>query len=175
METNKLPAGIVELVKRFSQIPEVEGILLAGSRATNTHDSESDYDIYVYHNQVISVSMRRKIFVNLFDSIEVNNQFWETEDDGYLRGSHIPVDIIYRDMSFIIQNLHSKLEQFQADVGYTTCIWANFISSVILFEKNGIISSLQNKYRIPYPPELKTNIIKKNYPLLKLQIPAYYY
>lgn len=175
MKINELPNAVANFVRGFTQIPEAEGILLAGSRATNTYDSESDYDIYVYSNETIPVEARRGIFKDLFDYIEVNNQFWETEDDGYLRDGHIPVEIIYRDINFIVQNLQNKLERFQADVGYTTCIWANFIGSEILFDKNGMLRSLQNSYRIPYPPELKLNIIRKNYPLLKSQMPAYYH
>jgi hypothetical protein len=126
-------------------------------------------------NEVISVEARRNVFEDLFDYIEVNNQFWETEDDGYLREGHIPVEIIYRDINFVARNLQSKLEQFQADVGYTTCIWANFIGSQILFDRNGVLRSLQNTYQISYPPALKMNIIRKNYPLLTGQIPAYYH
>lgn len=175
MKTNPIPKGFIELVKRYSRLSEVQGILLAGSRVTNTSDSESDYDLYIYLNKDISIGERKAITTDLFDDIEVNNQFWETEDDGYLREGHIPVDIVYRDLDFLIGNLRSKLEFFQADVGYTTCIWANFISSEILFERNGIMSSLQSRYKIPYPRELKMNIIRKNYPLLKQQLPAYYY
>lgn len=174
METT-LPAPVDELVERFSQIPEVDGVLLAGSRVNDTCDFESDYDLYVYQNKAVDSATRRKIFADLFDYVEVNNEFWETEDDGYLQDGHIPVEIIYRDLNFVAGNLYSKLEQFQADVGYTTCTWANFISSKILFDRNGSIGLLQNKYRIPYPPELKKNIIKKNYPLLKQQLPAYYH
>lgn len=82
--------------------------------------------ISIYLNKDISIGERKAITIDLFDYIEVNNQFWETEDDGYLREGHIPVDIVYRDLDFLIGNLRNKLEFFQADVGYTTCIWAIF-------------------------------------------------
>jgi predicted nucleotidyltransferase len=47
LKINEFTNGVANLISGFSQIPEVEGILLAGSRTTNTYDLESDYDIYV--------------------------------------------------------------------------------------------------------------------------------
>ncbi|MBU3110221.1 nucleotidyltransferase domain-containing protein [Clostridium lacusfryxellense] len=166
---------VIQLVKEFSKLEEVDGILLSGSHATKTNDKDSDYDIYIYSSKEIPIEKRKVITDKYCNYMELNNTFWECEDDGVLKEGNIPVEIIYRDLDWIDGLLNRTLVKCEADIGYTTCFWGNFINSIILYDKNGDSSRLQNKYKIGYPHELKQNIIKKNYPLLKLQIPSYYY
>lgn len=164
-----------DMLNDFSKLEEVEGILLAGSHATKTNDKDSDYDIYTYVSKEISIE-KRKIITDKFCSyMELNNTFWETEDDGVLKEDNIPIEIIYRDLDFFDTVLNRTLIKCEADIGYTTCFWANLINSIILYDKNGKLNNLQEKYKVAYPYELKKNIITKNYPLLKLQMPAYYH
>lgn len=170
----KLNESVVNLTKEFEELEEVEGILLAGSQASGTNDSNSDYDLYVYTSREIGVCRRRIICNKYFKYIELNNKFWETEDDGVLK-NNIPVEIIYRDISWINACMDKVVVRFEADTGYTTCFWSNLINSIILYDKNGKLKELQNKYKISYPKELKENIIQKNYVLLKKQMPAYYH
>ncbi len=165
---------VINLVNEFSRLEQVEGILLAGSHATKTNDKESDYDIYIYTNYEIGLEERKKITTKLCSYIELNNTFWETEDDGVFTESNIEVEIIYRNLEWINSSLNRTLLRCEADIGYTTCFWSNFINSVILYDKKGELGSLQKQYKISYPKKLKENIIKKNYPLLKKQMPAYY-
>lgn len=166
---------VKEMVNDFSKLEEVQAILLAGSQATNTQDENSDYDIYIYVSKEIPVEKRKIISDKFCSYMELNNTFWETEDDGILRDGDIPVEIIYRDINWIASMLDRTLIQCQADVGYTTCFWANLINSIVLYDKNGDLGKLQEKFNISYPKELKKNIVKKNYPLLKQLTPAYYY
>lgn len=164
-----------DMLNDFSKLEEVEGILLAGSHATKTNDKDSDYDIYIYMSKEISIE-KRKIITDKFCSyMELNNTFWETEDDGRLKEDNIPIEIIYRELDFFDAVLNRTLIKCEADTGYTTCFWANLINSIILYDKNGKLNKLQEKYKVAYPYELKQNIIRKNYPLLKLQMPAYYH
>jgi predicted nucleotidyltransferase len=165
---------VLNLVDEFSKLEEVNGILLAGSHATKTNDKDSDYDIYIYAAKEIALSARKEITDRFFRYIELDNTFWEREDDGILAESDIEVEIIYRDLAWIDSSLNKTLLEFQADTGYTTCFWSNFINSIILYDKNDELNKLQEKYRISYPKELKDNIIKKNYPLLRKQMPSYY-
>lgn len=166
---------VIELVHEFSCLDEVEGILLAGSHATKTNDKNSDYDIYIYTSHEIALNKRREITDKFFRYIELDNTFWEREDDGILAEKDIPIEIIYRDIKWIDNSLKRTLIECQADVGYTTCFWSNFINSIVLYEKNGALTNLQEKYKIVYPKKLKENIVRKNYPLLKKQMPAYYH
>ncbi|WP_342048969.1 nucleotidyltransferase domain-containing protein, partial [Bacillus sp. OTU530] len=72
------------IVNKFSQLQEVEAILLAGSHTTNIQDENSDYDLYIYSNKEIPIVKREEITREFCDYIEINNQFWETEDDGII-------------------------------------------------------------------------------------------
>lgn len=171
----KLPEQIEKMLSKFSELEEVEGILLAGSQTLNTQDKNSDYDIYIYTSKEIDTAKRKAITDEFCDYMETNNTFWEAEDDGIMRDGDIPVEIIYRSFKWIDEQLERVVIKHQADVGYTTCFWSNFINSVIIYDKDGKAKELQEKYRLPYPQELKLNIIKKNYPLLKKLMPAYYY
>jgi predicted nucleotidyltransferase len=163
-----------DLVRDFSQCQEVEAILLAGSRAVNAADEHSDYDLYVYVEQAIPVATRQAITEKYCSYMELNNQFWETEDDGVLRDD-VPIDIIYRSFDWLDAELERVLFKHQAGTGYTTCFWSNLLNSEILYDRDGRAQQLREKYRIPYPPELQKNIIRKNYPLLMQQMPAYYF
>jgi len=165
---------VLDLSHGFSKLEEVKGILLAGSHATKTNDKNSDYDIYIYVSKEIALEKRKEITDKFFSYMELNNTFWEKEDDGVLLEDNIEVEIIYRDLNWIKSSLNRTLIECQADIGYTTCFWSNFINSIVLYDENGELNKLQVKYRISYPNELKENIIKKNYSLLKKQMPAYY-
>jgi predicted nucleotidyltransferase len=167
--------NVMEMVNDFSKLEEVDGILLAGSHATKTNDKDSDYDIYIYATKEIPLEKRKVICDKYCSYVELNNTFWETEDDGFLKEGNIAVEIIYRDLAWIDGLLNKTLVKCEADTGYTTCFWGNFVKSIILYDKNGDLNKLKEKYEISYPYKLKQNIIKKNYPLLKLQIPSYYY
>lgn len=166
--------NVLDLVNEFSRLEQVEGILLAGSHATKTNDKESDYDIYIYATSEIALEVRKEITSKFCGYMELNNTFWEKEDDGVLAKSNIQIEIIYRELDWINGLLNRTLIKCEADIGYTTCFWSNFINSVILYDKKDELNKLQKQYRINYPKQLKENIIKKNYPLLKKQMPAYY-
>ncbi|MDN5305309.1 MAG: hypothetical protein PWP46_2196 [Fusobacteriaceae bacterium] len=162
-----------KIIEEFKNLNEVYGILLAGSRTNNTVDTMSDYDVYIYINKDIPVEKRKIIYEKYCSYIEIDNKFWETEDDGVLKNG-IEIEIIYRNIDFIKENLDSIVINHNSWIGYTTCFWHNFVSSKILYDKTGEIKKLQEKYDIEYPEELKENIIAKNYPLLKKQLPSYY-
>ncbi|BCN31786.1 DUF4037 domain-containing protein [Anaeromicropila herbilytica] len=167
--------NFTEMMKEFSMLDEVEGILLAGSRATHYNDKDSDYDVCIYLNKEISLEIRKQITDKYCSYMELNNTFWETEDDGMLRDDKIAIELIYRDYRLLDTMLERTLVRCEADIGYSTCFWANLLHSIILFDKTGKLHNLKEKYRIDYPKELKQNIINKNYSLLKLKMPAYYY
>lgn len=162
-----------KLVVAFSKLKEVNGIMLGGSRATGEHDNNSDYDLYIYCNSTISPKTRDRILKPLCSYIELNNQFWETEDDCIIRDTNTPIDIIYRDIKWVDEILESQLFQYQSYTGYTTCVWYNIINSNILYEKKSLLSDLKHKFQIPYPEKLRQSIIDKNRPLLKEYLPAY--
>lgn len=166
---------IIKMLDEFTKIETVEGIMLAGSRSVKTNDKFSDYDIYIYVDEEIPVTKRKGIIDKYCSYMELNNHFWEIEDDGILKSNDVPVEIIYRKLAWINDSLNRTVVKCEADTGYTTCFWSNIMSSIILYDKAGKLNKLQDKYKVPYPIKLKENILKKNYPLLKQQMPAYYY
>lgn len=160
------------LFKELSSIPQVESISLGGSRATKKNDEKSDYDVYIYITGSIEEQTRRKILENYCKYMEIGNCFWELEDDVTLKNG-IDMDIIYRDMSDFEKTISSVVDGCMSYNGYTTCMWHNLITSQIIYDKNQNLQKLQDKYRIPYPKQLKENIISKNLKLLSGMLPSF--
>lgn len=139
-----------EMMRGFSTLTEVEAILLAGSRAANTDDALSDYDVYIYVNAEITLETREEITAKYCTYMEVNNQFWETEDDGILIDG-TEIELIYRDLNWLDEELERTLYQYQASTGYSTCFWSNLLNSKIIYDPNGKAKKLQDKYAVIYP------------------------
>ena len=165
----------VDVNKMFEEIgslPQVEAIALGGSRATGRNDEKSDYDVYVYITDNIDENERIKILDQYCKYMEIGNSFWELEDDVTLKDG-IDMDIIYRDMKDFENTVSSVVTDCVSWNGYTTCMWHNLITSKIVFDKDGKLNSLQEKYRIPYPKKLKENIISNNLKLLNGMLPSF--
>lgn len=160
------------LWSEFATLPEVEAIALGGSRVGTNYDEKSDYDLYIYCNSIPYESMRKRILEKCCQYMEIGNSFWELEDDCTLKDG-VDIDILYRNIEDFSQTIHSVVEEHIAYNGYTTCMWHNLLHSRILYDKNGKLADLQNKYQIPYPDELRDNIISKNLRLLTGNLPSY--
>ena len=52
-------------------------------------------------------------------------------------------------------------------------MWHNLLHSKILFDREGKFRDLQEKYTVPYPAQLKENIIERNMRLLSGNLPSY--
>ncbi|MBI9010742.1 MAG: DUF4037 domain-containing protein [Clostridiales bacterium] len=163
-----------DLIEQMKTSEAVEGIMLGGSRATDTHDKDSDYDVYVYLNKSIDESVRKSIIDPYVCYMEYSNKFWELEDDGILKDG-VDIEFIYRTIEETDQLLDGIVLKHQAWNGYTTCFWDNLLHSKILYDKSGKLKDLVTKYDIPYPKALKENIIVKNFKLLSDQMPSFYY
>ncbi|MGM9977678.1 MAG: nucleotidyltransferase domain-containing protein [Clostridium sp.] len=164
---------VEELVLEFSKLDEIEGIILGGSQATNTTDSGSDYDLYFYYSKEVPIEKRREICDKYFKYVEINNTYWETEDDGILKDD-TPVEIIYRDIKWIRGSVERTIVNCEADIGYTTCFVSSIKNSIILCDKSNILNELKTICSVDFPEKLKKNIIRKNYPLLKDEMFSYY-
>ncbi|ELR64898.1 hypothetical protein C942_01988 [Photobacterium marinum] len=161
-----------EMVKSFSKLEQVDAILLAGSRAVQADDELSDYDVYIYTSNDIPVEVRKEITDQYCSYMEINNQYWETEDDGVLKDG-TEIELIYRNIDWLDKELNRVVNVYQASTGYSTCFWYNLLNSKVLYERDGKAGILIDKYSVSYPGELKRNIISKNYPLLNSSMPAY--
>lgn len=164
--------NIKELIRELSLLPEITAITLGGSRASGYQDESSDYDVYVYQERPVPVSMREAILVKYCSYIELANTYWEEEDDCILHSGTV-IEIIYRDRNSFEEQLEATIINGNANNGYTTCMWSNLMSSIVLYEKDEVYTSLKERFDIPYPKALKENIIKKNYQLLTGYIPSF--
>lgn len=163
---------VEDLFEEFRNIPQVEAIALGGSRATGRNDEKSDYDVYVYLTQSVDESVRKNILNKYCRYMEIGNSFWELEDDVTLNDG-IDMDIIYRNLTDFENMISSVVDACVSWNGYTTCMWHNLITSRIIFDKNGKLTALQEKYKIPYPQKLKENIISNNMKLLSGMLPSF--
>lgn len=167
-----MAVNVNELFEEFSSVPQVEAIALGGSRATGRHDEKSDYDVYIYTSGPIEEQVRRNILEKYCGYMEIGNTFWELEDDVTLKDG-IDMDIIYRNMVDFEKMVESVVMECNPWNGYTTCMWHNLITSQVVLDRNGALSALQEKYRIPYPRRLKENIISNNMKLLSGMLPSF--
>ena len=104
--------------------------------------------------------------------MEIGNQFWELEDDCVLNNG-IEIELIYRSLDDFDQDLQTVVLEHQAQNSYTTCMWYNLLHSKILYDRDDCYAALQSKYSLPYPAELKKNIISKQLLLLDQAMPAF--
>ena len=102
----------------------------------------------------------------------LENQFWEVEDNCTL-SDEIDIDIIYRNINDFENNIENVVEKHQASNGYTTCFWHNLKNSKVLYDPHKEFHNLQERFEVPFPKELKENIISKNFRLLTGNLPSY--
>lgn len=160
------------LWNELAALPEVEAIALGGSRAGSDYDEKSDYDLYVYCTGIPDAAVRSQLLEKCCDHMEIGNAFWELEDDCTLKNG-VDIDILYRNTESFSKMIYDVVEAHTAYNGYTTCMWHNLLHSRVLYDKNGALARLQDRYRVPYPDELRRNIIHKNLRLLTGNLPSY--
>lgn len=158
---------LLKIVDKFKQLKEVEAIGISGSSTSQLKDNNSDYDIYIYGNKEPCIEKRRNIAEKFSNKPEIDNHYFETGDTFRLKNTGKPIDIMYRSLDFIENNIKRVWENHQASMGYTTCFIDNLNKTKILFDKNGWLENMKAKISTPYPEELAQNIIKKNFTYLK--------
>ena len=121
------------LWQEFARISEVEAIALGGSRATGNYDETSDYDLYIYCSSIPDEATRLTILKRFCSHIEIGNHFWELEDDCTLMSGQ-DIDILYRDINQIKDELVDVVERCIIQNAYTTCLWHNVLHSKILYD-----------------------------------------
>ena len=161
-----------KLWKAFSDLPEVTAIALGGSRSGETYDETSDYDLYIYCTSIPDENSRKSILTKYCSYMEMSNQFWELEDDCTLNNG-VDIDILYRNICHFATDLENVIEKYQAENGYTTCFWHNLKTCKILYDADGELGKLQERFNVPFPPKLKDNIISRNFSLLTGHLPSY--
>jgi hypothetical protein len=129
-------------------------------------DENSDIDLYVYVTADIPLDVRAGIAAGSLRT-EIGNTTWEPGDEWIDDETGISVDVMYRHVRWIEEQLDRELIRHEASVGYSTCFWYNVLHSRALFDRTGWFAELQRRAGQPYPEELKRAIIAKNYRLLR--------
>lgn len=177
VETKKDPKLLLAnaVAARYGNLPEVKAVALGGSLAAGTADTGSDIDLYVYVKAEIPVAVRAAIAKTGAKYAEVDNQFWEPGDEWIDAETGIHVDVMFRTIAWIEEQLDRVLRRCEASVGYTTCFWYNVITSQVLYDREGWFQKLQREVKQPYPEELRRAIVAKNHPILRRTISSYKY
>lgn len=160
------------LMEELAQLNAVEAIALGGSRAGESYDAASDYDIYLYCTGPVDESARREILGKYCSIMEIGNHFWELEDNCRLQNG-VEMDILYRDLDRFAADIADVVEQYHPKNGYTTCMWHNLLTCKILYDRNGRLTAVKERFTVPYPEQLQENIVFHNYKLLQSAMPAY--
>jgi predicted nucleotidyltransferase len=156
---------IKSIISEFSRFNVIQAITIGGSIATGKDDDKSDIDLYVYLENRLDQDIRKDILTKHCKTMEIENRYWEQEDNVTLHNGQ-NVDIIYRYLRSFISEIADVVESGNARNGYTTCLWHNLLTAEILFDKNGELKKAKDRFSIPYPQMLKENIIKRNMNLL---------
>ena len=165
--------GVAErIARKFASLPQVEAVVEAGSRTSVFADARSDIDLYMYVTGDIPLEVRAKIAAGS-PRAEIGNATWEPGDEWIDAETGTPVDVMYRHVRWIEEQLDRVLVHHQASVGYSTCFWYNVLHSRVLFDRTGWFEGLQTRAKQTYPSELRRAIIAKNYPLLRQNQSSY--
>ncbi len=163
---------IDRLFHALCSLEQVEALALGGSRAGEHFDEASDYDVYLYCTGPIPEDVRRELLSRYCEVMELGNHFWEYEDNCRLKNG-TDLDLLYRNLEEFTAGVAQVVEQFQPGNGYTTCMWHNLLTCKVIYDKNGRLSAAKERFRVPYPPELKRNIMHRSWSLLHSALPAY--
>ena len=163
------------LVADYSELGEVVGLTMAGSKAASLQDDLSDINLDVYLVNPLTEEKRRQIILKYATKIEMNYPSFVTSDHFLLSDFPVEITVSFIILSELEQELYDVMERHVAKVGYTTCFIRNFMDSTILFDKGGRLKALYEKYATTYPKQLKENIIDLNFPLLKDSFSSYYH
>ncbi len=161
-----------DLVRDLSEISEVEALALGGSRACGRAETGSDYDLYVYTTARIPEALRREALSRHCSYMEIGNEYWELEDDCTLKDG-IDIDVIYRSLGAITDEVAAVVERHEARNGYTTCTWDNLLNCKVLYDRDGRLTAAIERFDVPYPPELRANVVHRNWKLLHGKLPSY--
>ncbi len=161
---------VEQIAKRYAEFEAVEALVMAGSRGSGMSSEGSDIDLYVYVNRELTVAERGSVPRNSARK-EIGNAFWEPGDEWIEDGARI--DVMFRTTGWIEEQLDRVVFRHQASIGYSTCFWYNVLHSEILFDRSDWFRELQQKVTVPYPEELKRNIVAKNWPILRDNMSSY--
>ena len=165
-------ARLREIASRFSELGYVEAVVLAGSVAGGTSDSQSDYDLYVYSHQPVEAAFRDSLLRPRAQRLDLHRAFWEDED-AWIEHDGIEFQIMYRSCAWTEGELSARLDRCEALLGYTTAICYSIERSRTLWDRSGWFARMQRRLRNGYPQQLACAVVQRNLPVLGAIISSY--
>lgn len=150
---------IRSLASRFARLDHCSALAISGSKTSPVNDDMSDWDLYIYSTRRITPDERKAVLEDMFDSIRVDMSFFEEGDEAVRDG--IAFDLMYRDTSFVEEQIDRVWRRHCTSLGYTTCFLYNLKTSRFIFDKTGL-AGLVAELDGPYPDELAQRIIEDN-------------
>lgn len=164
---------IQDIFNEYAKFPQVRSIAVGGSRAIKKNDAFSDYDVYVYCTEPLSVEERQRILGAHCSSMVLDNHYREHEDICIMEGDGSELNIIYRNLEEFLADIDRVARHFQPRDGCTTGLWHNLLMGRIAYDKGGLLAAAKEEYNIPYPAELRDNIINYHINLIKYGMPSF--
>ena len=166
-------ALLEDVTAEFSKLPEVNAVVLSGSRGGELTDEYSDIDLYVYAKTEPSKIWRAELARKYGENASIGNEFWEQGDEWSEISTGTVVDIMYRTPTWIAEQFDRVLKRHQASVGYSTCFLHNVLCSTVLYDRGGWFETLRAMALRPYPEALRKAIIAKNHPILRSTLSSF--
>lgn len=163
---------VQDIFNEYAKFPQVRSMAVGGSRAVKRNDEYSDYDVYVYCAEPLPVADRRRVLEQYCDSMVLDNHYREHEDICIMEDG-TELNIIYRDLDECLATIARVAEDHEPLDGCSTGLWHNLLTGRIAYDKGGLLAAAKEKYSIPYPQELKQNIISYHMNLIKYGMPSF--
>jgi hypothetical protein len=158
---------------RYAGLDGVRAVALAGSIGAGGGDGSSDVDLYVYASPPLARAWRDAVARREASRAELDNRFFEPGDEWIDAASGLHLDVMFREPSWIEEEIDRVLVRCEARVGASTCFWHNVLASVPLSDPSGWYSALQARARVPYPAALRRAVVARNHPLLRDNLSSY--
>ncbi len=163
-----------KLATDFSKQEGVKAVALGGSTASGAGGPGSDIDLYIFTTAPIPLQQRMDLAkASGYSRADLGLEFWDPGDEWVDAATGIEVDVIYWDCAWIKSQLEQVIIHHQASMGYTTCFWNTISKALPLYDSGCWFAGLQQMTFVPYPEELRINIIHHNHAVLRRVIPSY--
>ena len=163
---------VQDIFNEYARFPQVHGMTIGGSRAVKRNDGFSDYDVYVYCTEPVPTQQRCAVLEKYCGSMALDNRYREHEDVCIMEDG-TELNIVYRNLEEFLAGIDRVMTRYEVSDGCTTGMWHNLISGRIAYDKGGLLGAAKEKYQMPYPQELKNNIISHHMNLIKYGMPSF--
>ena len=163
---------VQDIFNEYARFPQVHGMAIGGSRAVKRNDEFSDYDVYVYSMEPVPAESRRAVLEKYCDSITLDNHDREHEDICIMEDG-TELHIVYRNLHAFLSCMDRVVVHCEVLESCTTGMWHSLLTGRIAYDKGGFLGAAKEKYQVPYPQELKNNIISSHMNRIKYGIPSF--